>query len=183
MKKTAMITFALALVGTQALAQSAGGFKLISAKRVTTSENALESAEQKSMGKPSADRKTLSIPAKSARLVVHTGPDNDMLSFRIQGLRNPTLVVKPGAVLRILFVNSDEDMFHNLRFGAGKAPFPAKPGHAGTVGTADLPHEASGKLFGQELVIKAPMKPGAYTYVCTIAGHAAAGMYGTLQVR
>lgn len=175
--------FAASLLGGHALAQGSGSpFQLVAAKRLSISESSLKAAERKSAGSPQADKKSLAV-GKTGRLVVRTGPEEDMLSFRIQGLRNPTLIAKPGSVLHILFVNSDEDMLHNMRFGVAKPPFVVTPSAVGTVGSADLPHEEKGKLSAQELAIKVPATPGTYSYLCTIKGHAKGGMFGTLVVR
>ena len=41
----------------------------------------------------------------------------DMLSYRVSGKRNPTLNFRKASTLKILFVNTDDDMFHDIRFG------------------------------------------------------------------
>ena len=74
-------------------------------------------------------------------------------------------------------------MFHSLRFTAKVAPFDAKMGTKSSVGSGDLAHMSPKAFFGQEFTLKVPMKKGSYSYVCTTAGHAAAGMYGTITVR
>lgn len=130
----------------------------------------------------SKDKKTLTISSMAARLVVTTGPDNDMLSYRIMGLRNPTIYVKAGATVSILFVNTDSDMLHNLRVTGNKAPFAAKFAGA-TTGSVDLPHANGAAFTGQTITFKVPSQKGSYSYLCTIMGHAAAGMYGTIIVR
>ena len=43
---------------------------------------------------------------KTIRLVAETGPENDMLSYRIDGLRNPILAVPKGAAVMVLFVTT-----------------------------------------------------------------------------
>lgn len=134
-------------------------------------------------GTVSLDRKTLTFRRKTVRLVVTSGPDKDMLSYRIAGLRNPTLVVPVGATLKALFINTDEDMAHNLRFSAQRAPFRKAPPEGATVGTADLPHRTKTALHAEDVTLHVPARPGAYTYLCTVPGHAQGGMYGTLIVR
>jgi len=131
-------------------------------------------------GLVSADKKTLTFRQKTVRLVAHSGPANDMLSYRIAGLRNPTLIVPAGATLKALFINTDDDMMHNLRFTAQKPPFkvPVK-----AIGTANLPHKSETAYHAEDLTMRVPTRAGTYTYFCTVPGHAAGGMYGTLIVR
>lgn len=128
-------------------------------------------------GVVSADRKTLMFRQKTVRLVVHSGPANDMLSYRIVGLRNPTLVVPARATLKTLFINTDDDMTHNLRFGAQRGA------SAPSVGTLGLAHKTGTAFHAADMTLRAPPKPGAYYYFCTVPGHAQGGMRGTLRVR
>ncbi len=117
------------------------------------------------------------------RLVVQTGPSNDMMSYRIAGLKNPKLTVPKGATLHILFVNSDDDMLHCVRFTTKQAPFEAKPNPKDSVGGANLPPVKGGKYSTEDFVVKVPSQAGTYSYICIVSGHAAAGMYGVLVVR
>lgn len=163
---------------------SADGFTVSGAKKVTLTAGGLAGAKKKATtGSIGSDKKSITFSANSARLVVETGPKNDMMSYRIQGLRNPPLLVKPGATLHVLFVNTDDDMLHSLRFTSKVTPFDAKIGLKGSVGSADLKPMSGKSLFGQEFTVKVPSKKGSYSYICTTPGHAAAGMYGTITVR
>lgn len=174
----------LAIAVSVAAISSAEGFTVSGAKKMTVSASSLASAKKKATaGTIGSDKKSITFSGSSAQLVVETGPKNDMMSYRIQGLRNPSLVLKPGATLHILFVNTDDDMLHSLRFTSRAAPFDAKIGTKGSVGSADLKPMSGKSLFGQEFAIKLPSKKGSYSYICTTAGHAAAGMYGTITVR
>lgn len=131
-------------------------------------------------GLVSADKKSLTFRQKTVRLVVHSGPTNDMLSYRIAGLRNPTLTVPAGATLKALFINTDDDMMHNLRFTVQKPPF---KGPVKSAGTTNLPHKSETAYHAEDLTMRVPTHAGTYTYLCTVPGHAAGGMYGTLIVR
>lgn len=179
-QKLTMALAAALLLGTQAFAQNKTAFQMISSKKIITSDKAMNVS---SGGKVGVDKKSLSFSSKNVTLVIRTGPDNDMMSYRIQGLRNPTLYIKPGTTLHVTFANTDEDMFHNVRFGANKPPFLTPLTDAGSVGSEKLPHTKDEKAFGQVMTIRTPSKPGAYTYFCTVKGHAPAGMWGTLIVR
>lgn len=172
---TAILTF----TAFAAMAQNAS-FKIVSSSQKTLTESALKAAGAKSAG--SVNGKSVSING-SGWLVVRTGPASDMMSYRIKGVRNPNLTVKHGGTMRILFVNTDDDMFHNIRFTAKRPPFETKINTASTVGSADLPHKTEKSYSAQQLVVKAPAAPGTYTYICTIPGHAVGGMYGVLTVK
>ena len=116
------------------------------------------------------------------RLVVKTGPEDDMLSYRIQGVRNPNLIVPAGAVLKILFVNSDSDMRHDIRFGHIMKDFDIAVDIAETVGTERLEHAAEDETMqAQEITLKAA-ENGAYKYFCSVRGHAKGGMWGNIFV-
>src|SRR2546430_2104596 len=79
-------------------------FTLVSSEKKTVKEADLATLEKtQTMGKQ--DKTTLTFTEREIRLVVITGPEDDMLSYRVQGVRNPTLVVPSGAMLRVLFVN------------------------------------------------------------------------------
>jgi rusticyanin len=159
-------------------------FVLSTSHEKSISESAVAGTQKTSTkGFASADRKTLTFRGRSIRLVVTTGPEKDMLSYRIAGRRNPTLLVPAGATLNILFINTDEDMTHDLRFTTQKPPFPIRVDAAGMVGSHALPHGGAQVHRGEEMVIMVPTVKGSYRYLCTTVGHAKGGMYGTLIVR
>lgn len=149
-------------------------------KSLTAEELTAEEKKQ-TTGALSGTPQVLTFKDTTIRLVVRTGPDEDMLSYRIAGLRNPTLVVPPHATLSILFVNTDEDMHHDMRFGAVKRPFPVAPDVSLTAGSDRLPPAAEGKYSGEELTLRATAI-GSYTYICSVHGHAKGGMWGTIAV-
>jgi len=162
------------------------GFTLISAMPRTLSGADSAAADKTSTpGTVSADKKRLTFPSRTVRLVARTGPDNDMLSYRIDGLRSPTLVVPRGATMQVLFINTDDDMLHNIRFGAWRTSWPADaaPLMKTSVGTPPLPHGTDAARHAEALTLRAPLAPGKYAYFCTVRGHAPGGMHGTIIVR
>lgn len=128
-------------------------------------------------GMISSNKKMLTFSQKTVRLVARSGPASDMLSYRINGLRNPTLVVPAGATVKVLYINTDDDMTHNLRFGLQHS------GSAPSVGTPNLAHKTETAFHSADVTLKMPSKPGTYYYFCTVPGHAPGGMWGTLKVR
>lgn len=163
---------------------AATGFRVSAPISKTLTDAQVKSAQKTATrGAVSTDKKTLTFAGKVVHLVVVTGPEDDMLSYRIAGLRNPTLSVPSGATLKILFVNSDEDMPHDMRFTAKKAPFPSRISPGDAVGGKVLPHRSEKTLHAEEFTVRVPAGKGRYAYVCTVPGHAAGGMYGAVVIR
>ena len=97
-------------------------------------------------------------------------------------MRNPTLVVPDGVTMRILFVNTDTDMRHDVRFGHMKLPFDIAPPITETAGSQKLTARAEdGMLQAEEIVVKASTN-GQYVYFCSVRGHAKGGMWGNIAV-
>ncbi|MFN0280119.1 MAG: hypothetical protein ACKVRN_16200 [Pyrinomonadaceae bacterium] len=172
-----LIVLALAL-SVQAFAHQA--FTLVSSEKKTVKQADLATLEKgQTMGKK--DKTTLTFTEKEIRLVMITGPEDDMLSYRIQGIRNATLVVPSGAKLKILFVNVDVDMKHDMRFGHVSGEFKASPPITETAGSQKLLAVADGVMQAEELVIKAN-EDGMYKYFCSVGAHAKGGMWGNIAV-
>ena len=179
MRKIIFFVIAAAALSVNALAHTA--FTLISSEKKTVKETELANLE-KSRTVGTVDRSNITFTGKEIRLVVITGPEDDMLSYRIQGVRNPNLVVPAGAMLRILFINVDTDMRHDVRFGHVTGDFPIAPDIAGSPGSAKLTaRSADNVLQAEELVLKSN-DTGAFKYFCSVRGHAKGGMWGNIFV-
>lgn len=179
-KHSFIVAVSAALIGSSLTAQAAPAtdFKVAGAQFKTLSVAAATAADKTAtQGVVSADRKTLTFRQKTVRLVAHSGPANDMLSYRIDGLRNPTIVVPAGTTIKVLYINTDDDMTHNLRFGAQHVA------SAPSVGTPNLAHKSDRVFHAADVTLRVPAKPGTYYYFCTIPGHSPGGMYGTLIAR
>jgi rusticyanin len=167
---------------TTQTAQDTAAFQLVKKTDQKLSADDLKKAQTTiTQGKVSADKSTLTFDQKDISLVVRTGPEDDMVSFRIQGIRNPTLVIPSGATLKVLFVNTDDGMTHDFLIGAAKAPFGQHPDTANTVGSDRMQHAENEMFSAQELIISAD-QDGVFSYFCSVAGHAKKGMWGTLSV-
>ena len=179
MKRCILLLGVGLLLGMSAFAQAP--FSLAGSEKKTLKYAELTKLKNgQTMGKK--DGTTLTFKEAEIRLVVTSGPEDDMLSFRIQGARNPTLVVPSGATLKILFVNTDGDMKHDLLVGDLKAPFELTPDAKNSVGTSRLDPQAEDEtLAGEEVTIKA-IANGRFTYFCSVRGHAKGGMWGNLVV-
>ncbi|MGB7069824.1 MAG: sulfocyanin-like copper-binding protein [Pyrinomonadaceae bacterium] len=156
-------------------------FTLISSEKKTVKAADLAHLEHgRSEGKVSGTQ--LVFTDREIDLVVTTGPEDDMLSYRIQGMRNPTLVVPSGVTMRILFINTDVDMRHDVRFGHKSPPFDMVVDLDGTAGSGRLtPRSADGILQAEAVVLKANSN-GEYVYFCAVRGHAKGGMWGNVAV-
>ena len=183
-----IVTSALLCLVPASLTLSAASrsFTLIRSVSKTLTPAALAAAEKtQTPGIASPDGKTLTFGQSAVRLVAATGLDTDMLSYRIDGRRNPTLVVPAGAVLTALFVNTDDDMAHNIRFGPMTKTYSDTMADyvKSSIGTPNLAHRSETLLHGEELTLRVPDAPGAYTYLCTVRGHAQGGMVGKVIAR
>jgi len=74
----------------------------------------------------------------------------------------PTITIRSGEAVNVIFVN-DGALLHDLTIPALGIRVVAEPGRQATVGLAGLP-------------------VGTYEILCSIPGHAEAGMIGTLEV-
>jgi len=149
-------------------------------KKLTSSQ--LEAAVKNStVGVIDKAKNTLTFSGEAISIVVRTGPEDDMLSYRIQGLRNPTIVVPEMTSLKVLFVNADEDMFHDFRVGDVKVPFKSKPDTSKTAGSEHLGQVIDGVYNAQEFGYHLHDK-GILRYFCSVGSHAKNGMWGTVVV-
>jgi uncharacterized cupredoxin-like copper-binding protein len=156
-------------------------FTLVSSEKRVLTDESLEKLSA-AQTKAKADGSTLTFSGADIHIVVTTGPEDDMLSYRIQGIRNPTLAVPSGAKLTILFVNVDEDMRHDIRFGHVVGDFPLIPELTDNVGTNKLtPRAVDESLQAEEIAVKAT-GDGAFKYFCSVRGHAKGGMWGNILV-
>ncbi|ABW02307.1 plastocyanin/azurin family copper-binding protein [Caldivirga maquilingensis] len=114
--------------------------------------------------------------------------------FVIYGLINPTLVIPQGAVVHVIVINLDDDMYHNLIVTAVPPPYPYNvmpyvgmyggymgPGMMTMMQWLPPANYNAGYAYGYEYTITLNA-PGTYWYLCTYPGHAQDGMYGEVIV-
>lgn len=179
--KLYLIPFSLGLVFT---VQSApvSGFKVLSShtKMVTLSQVSHLKGSHATFNKV---KNELAYSESAVKLVVLSGPSNDMLSYRIDGLRNPTLVFKPGAKVHILFINMDDDMKHDFRLiPEVRLKFDDVKPSLG-VGTKLLKPHLKKSAYAEEFEVVMPTAKNIDNYLCTVAGHANGGMHGRIIIR
>jgi rusticyanin len=129
---------------------------------------------------------TVTFTATQVRLAVLGAPsDGPDETFRVAGMTNPTIIVPAGARVTVEFVNADAGMQHDWLVTSSRPPF----GSLGMMGmpvamgaaTATLPEASSTTMPATTITFDAA-SPGQYTYLCSVPGHAAAGMYGPFLV-
>ena len=129
---------------------------------------------------------TITFTGTSVALtVLASPPDGPDETFRIAGLTNPTLVLPRGAEVTLRLINADAGMVHDWLLTTAQPPFPDKAMMAGPVVfgavTPTLAEATSSGMPSATLTFSASVS-GRYTYLCSVPGHAQAGMYGVLVV-
>jgi len=157
-------------------------FTLVSKDKLTvTAAQLADLQRQASVGKIKGSDLTYS--EADIKLVATTGPEDDMLSFRIQGVRNPNIVTPGDVRITVWFVNLDGDMPHDLLFAHYPVDFPVSPDVNGAVGTERLAaHEDPNSPIMAEKIVIQSNEDGAYRYFCSVRGHAKGGMWGNILV-
>jgi hypothetical protein len=104
-----------------------------------------------------------------------------MLSYRIHGVRNPNIVIKSGSLLKLIFINVDADMRHDIRFGHVTGEFGITPEVTEAPGTNKLDGAPEAGSFSAEEIVLEAVEIGAYKYFCSVRGHAKGGMWGNIS--
>jgi rusticyanin len=135
----------------------------------------------------SSARHSITFSGASVRLVVLAGPaGGPNETFRIAGMVDPVVVVKPGARVSIQVVNADPDTAQGLVItasGTGSARMPMLTASPAFTGSAVwfLGDPTSAGMHAATLSFTAST-PGTYRYLCPVPGHAQEGMTGTFTV-
>jgi rusticyanin len=120
--------------------------------------------------------------------------------FVIYGLVNPTLVMPSGAQVQVIFVNLDNDMYHNFVLTAAAPPYSSYPmqgmmgggmmggysGGYGPYGSYMMPYvNPADYSTGMAYSSSYGLTLGSQTtlwYLCSYPGHAESGMYGKVII-
>lgn len=147
----------------------------------TFSEEDISSLETKQRKGKVIGEHAILFEQTPAEIMIRTGSAEDMLSYRIQGIRNPILALKPGTTVRILFVNTDDDMNHDIRIGKTPKSWTSSPDTSSTIGTHRLPPVQNNIFSAEEITISAN-DSGSFSYFCSVKGHASGGMTGRIVI-
>jgi plastocyanin len=157
-------------------------FTLVSSEKFTVTQAQLDELQkQASVGK--ADGANLTFSGTDLKLVFTAGPEDDMFSYRVQGMRNPNIVTPGDVRITVWFVNTDDDMPHDLLFSHYVVDFPDVPDKTQSAGTQRVrAHDAEAAPFSAEKIVITSNEDGAYRYFCSVKGHAKGGMWGNILV-
>ena len=180
MKQLLILILLSGALAVNALAHQA--FTLVSSQKLTVTDAQLaELQKQATVG--TVDGVNLTFSGTDIKLVFTSGPDDDMLSYRVQGMRNPNIVTPGDVRITIWFVNTDDDMPHDLLFSHYMVDFPVVPDVAQSAGTQRVKaHESESAPFNAEKIVITSNEDGAYKYFCSVKGHAKGGMWGNILV-
>ncbi len=124
---------------------------------------------------------SLRYTEKEIRLVIETSSGGDKFAYSIQGMKDPSLIVPAEAVLKVLFINTDGEMPHDILFGHAEPPYEDAPDTSMSVGTGRLTAGKDGVFQAEEIELKAESL-GEYNYFCSLTGHAKKGMWGSIFI-
>ena len=136
------------------------------------------------------DRKTNTVTYKnqSVTLVALASPHGKPnMTWEIDGLVNPTVVVSSKAQVRVTLINTDWGYMHGFEVTTTPPPYPFMsmmfinndffltplPPRTTKSLTTARDDATSGVLN---------LRPGTYHYLCPVPGHAQQGMHGTLRI-
>ena len=139
----------------------------------------------------SIDKKanTVTYGGHSVTLVALASPHGQPnMTWEIDGLVNPTVVVAPGTQVDIVLANTDWGYMHGFELTTTPPPYPymAMAGAADNLFLMPLPPRTAKDTTTASYYTRSATfttTSGTYHYFCPVPGHAAAGMFGTLVVR
>jgi len=129
---------------------------------------------------------TVLIEQSPAMGIMNSSPQE---YFVIDGLVNPTIVMKEGISIKFIIVNMD-DMEHNFAITTFPPPYPymimggnmMNNGVSFTFDTPYLQPYNGGSRYPSETFTYIAGNTGEFWYLCTYPGHAQEGMYGKIII-
>ena len=136
------------------------------------------------------DRKanTVTYSGGSATLVALASPDSTPnMTWEIDGLVNPTIVVRPGTHVTVRLVNTDWGYMHGFELTQTPPPYPfmSMMGISNNFLLMPLAERTTKNLSTAQYYSSSgsfTATSGTYYYLCPFPGHAEQGMYGKLVV-
>lgn len=178
-RRRALLAGCVALMVTLAWA-AAGMFDLISLQaKQYRSSSFFPATSPELVINPKTDQLSLDT-VNTIHITVLAGPKSKMMSFRVGELTNPEIRIAKGSRLTLNVINVDDDMEHDFALTTQPPPYPEQVS-AGAIATPKLLPYQGDKYSGAVLILKASAAGTEY-YVCTVPGHAKAGMYGKITV-
>ena len=113
-----------------------------------------------------------------------SGPD---MTWTVDGLVNPTVVIPRGAYVSVRFFDADKDAMHGWELTRTPPPYPYMAMMDAPVafpGAFAMPvRGTTARRWVGRTVRFTASSAGTYSYICPVPGHAQQGMHGTLVVR
>ncbi len=131
---------------------------------------------------------TVTYTGTSATIVALASPHGEPnMTWEIDGLVNPTVVVRPGTQVVVDLVNTDWGYMHGFELTTTPPPYPymVMMGISNDFLLAPLPERTDHSLATSEYYLRGGtvrLSPGTYYYLCPVPGHAQAGMHGVFEV-
>ena len=109
------------------------------------------------------------------------------MTWEIDGLVNPTIVMRPGTQVDVVLANTDWGYMHGFELTATPPPYPsmAMAGVTSDFFLMPLPPRTTRTTSSARYYTRSAnliTTSGTYHYLCPVPGHAAMGMFGTIVV-
>ncbi|MHB1955757.1 MAG: sulfocyanin-like copper-binding protein [Sulfobacillus sp.] len=167
-----------------------GGYGARGANRSLVNNAQLSQLVQQGEAGAVIDRKTNTVTYKgqNVTLVALASPHGKPnMTWEIDGLVNPTVVVSSKAQVRVTLVNTDWGYMHGFEVTTTPPPYPFMSMMA--INTdfllTPLPQRTTKSLQSAQYDTTAGLlnlRAGTYYYLCPVPGHAQQGMHGTLRI-
>lgn len=131
-----------------------------------------------------ATAKTITYRGQQVQIIALATPD---MSWYIDGLVNPTLVIPRNAFVTVRVINTDPEHPHGWELTTATPPYSLMPmmsGNTAFPGAFAMPlGGATAQHWPVRSVSFTAESGGMYYYLCPVPGHAQRGMFGKLIVR
>ena len=166
-----------------------GGYGATGGGRLVTNTN-LDTLVRKAELGATIDRRTNTVTyhSNSVTLVALASPHGKPnMTWEIDGLVNPTVVLHPGTQVTVDLVNTDWGYMHGFEMTSTPPPYPfmAMMGISNNFLLMPLPERTTKDLSTAQYYTSSgtfTASSGTYYYICEFPGHAEQGMHGKLIV-
>lgn len=179
------------MMGNGMMGSASGGMmSTLRGSRQVTDPTSARALSHRVAATAAIDRQTNTITYHSAQVALvalaspASGPD---MTWTVDGLVNPTVVIPQGASVSVRFFDADTDTMHGWEVTRTPPPYPYMAMMDAPVafpGAFAMPvRGATARRWVGRVVRFTASRAGTYSYICPVPGHAQQGMHGTLVVR
>ncbi|MHB8620113.1 MAG: cupredoxin domain-containing protein [Chloroflexota bacterium] len=131
---------------------------------------------------------TVTYQGANAEVVALASPEGSPdMTWTVDGLVNPTIIVRKGASVTVHFFDADNGTMHGWELSSTPPPYPymaMMASHVAFPGAFAMPVAgATGQSWSGRTIQFTASTAGTYYYLCPVPGHAQKGMYGRLIAR